>query len=269
MGVPSAKAHDLEELTKQLTYAMSQKGPYLIDVASNRRKTEPATHPLRPSSRQEVAGGPGVAARHAAAATCSRSADGARQIDPPGCSAADAREGVWLEVGFGAGEHLVWQAEQHPKVGLIGCETYINGVAECLAHIERAGVTQRAAVDGRRAVGTGGPARRSLSRVFVLFPDPWPKTRHHKRRFVELSEDSRCAGAVDEQAAELRLATDDPSYLPWMIEHACRHPAFEWLAERPSDWRPDRPIGRRRATSRRCSPAQARRSCVSGADDVL
>ena len=78
---------------------------------------------------------------------------------------------------------------------------------------------------------------RSLSRAFVLFPDPWPKTRHHKRRFVRARPTSTCWRALMKPGAELRLATDDPSYLPWMVEHACTHPAFEWLAERPADWR--------------------------------
>jgi tRNA (guanine-N7-)-methyltransferase len=145
-------------------------------------------------------------------------------------------DGIWLEVGFGAGEHLVWQAEQHPDVGLIGCEPYMNGVAKCLAHIERSGATNiRLFTDDARFVMAALPPR-SLSRAFVLFPDPWPKTRHHKRRFVQrenldLLADLMIAGA------ELRLATDDPSYLPWVVEHACTHPAFEWLAERPADWR--------------------------------
>jgi tRNA (guanine-N7-)-methyltransferase len=144
--------------------------------------------------------------------------------------------GVWLEVGFGAGEHLVWQAERHPDAGLIGCEPYINGVAKCLAHIERAGVTNaRLFTDDARFVMAALPDR-SLARVFVLFPDPWPKTRHHKRRFVERATLDVLARLM-KPGAELRLATDDPSYLPWMVEHACTHPAFEWLAERPSDWR--------------------------------
>ena len=147
----------------------------------------------------------------------------------------DERE-VWFEVGFGAGEHLVWQAEQHPHVGLIGCEPYINGVAKCLAHIERAGVTNvRLFADDARLVMNALPER-SLSRVFVLFPDPWPKTRHHRRRFVQRSTLDLLAPLM-KPGAELRLATDDPSYLPWMVEHACTHPAFEWLAERPADWR--------------------------------
>ena len=143
---------------------------------------------------------------------------------------------IWFEVGFGAGEHLVWQAEHRPDVGLIGCEPYINGVAKCLAHIERAGVTNvRLFADDARLVMNALP-KRSLSRVFVLFPDPWPKTRHHKRRFVQRSTLDALAPLM-KQGAELRLATDDPSYLPWMVEHACTHPAFEWLAERPADWR--------------------------------
>jgi tRNA (guanine-N7-)-methyltransferase len=146
------------------------------------------------------------------------------------------KEGVWLEVGFGAGEHLVWQAEQHPDVGLIGCEPYINGVAKCLAHIERTGVSNiRLFTDDARFVMQALPPQ-SLSRAFVLFPDPWPKTRHHKRRFVQRSNLDVLARLMI-PGAELRLATDDPSYLPWMVEHACAHPEFEWLAERPDDWR--------------------------------
>ena len=145
-------------------------------------------------------------------------------------------DGVWLEVGFGAGEHLVWQAREHPKVGLIGCEPYINGVAKCLAHIEREGVENvRLLVDDARLVMNALPGQ-SLSRVFVLFPDPWPKSRHHKRRFVQ-RETLDVLAPLMKPGAELRLATDDPSYLPWMVEHACTHPAFEWLAERPADWR--------------------------------
>ncbi|HEX9555982.1 MAG TPA: tRNA (guanosine(46)-N7)-methyltransferase TrmB [Reyranella sp.] len=145
-------------------------------------------------------------------------------------------DGVWLEVGFGAGEHLVWQAEQNPGVGLIGCEPYLNGVAKCLAHIERAGVGNvRLFTDDARLLMAALPAR-SLSRAFVLFPDPWPKTRHHKRRFVRRENLDRLAELML-PGAELRLATDDPSYLPWMVEHAGTHPAFEWLAEGPADWR--------------------------------
>jgi len=155
-------------------------------------------------------------------------------------------QGIWLEVGFGAGEHLVWQAAQHAEVGLIGCEPYLNGVAKCLAHVERAGVSNiRLFTDDARLLMAALPGR-SLSRVFVLFPDPWPKTRHHKRRFVQRETLDQLAELMV-PGAELRLATDDPSYLPWMVEHTCLHPAFDWLAERPADWRqrpPDWPSTR-------------------------
>jgi tRNA (guanine-N7-)-methyltransferase len=147
-----------------------------------------------------------------------------------------SRRETWLEVGFGAGEHLVWQAEHHPDVGLIGCEPFINGVAKCLAHIERTGVSNvRLFTDDARLLMAALPDQ-SLSRAFILFPDPWPKTRHHKRRFVERATLDVLARLM-KPGAELRLATDDPSYLPWMVEHACTHSAFDWLAERPADWR--------------------------------
>ena len=158
-----------------------------------------------------------------------------QKIDPASLFGA-SREDIWLEVGFGAGEHLVWQAEHHPDVGLLGCEPFINGVAKCLAHIERTGVSNiRLFTDDARLVMAALPDR-SLSRAFILFPDPWPKTRHHKRRFVERGNLDVLARLL-KPGAELRLATDDPSYLPWMVEHACAHPDFEWLAGRPSDWR--------------------------------
>ena len=153
---------------------------------------------------------------------------------PPAGLPAD-RE-TWLEVGFGSGEHLVWQAGQHPEVTLIGCEPFVNGVAKCLALIERSGVNNvRLFTDDARLLMAALPDR-SLSQVFVLFPDPWPKTRHHKRRFVQRGTLDVLARLM-KPGAELRLATDDPSYLPWMVEHACTHPAFDWLAGRPADWR--------------------------------
>ncbi|HEX2890315.1 tRNA (guanine(46)-N(7))-methyltransferase TrmB [Vineibacter terrae] len=157
-------------------------------------------------------------------------------LDLPGLFGRAMPGGYWLEVGFGSGEHLVWQAEHHPDVGLIGCEPYVNGIAKCLAHVERTGVGNvRVFDDDARFVMAALPPG-SLGRAFVLFPDPWPKARHQKRRFV-------CRETLDRLAelmvpdGELRLATDDPVHLPWMLEQACLHPAFTWLAERPADWR--------------------------------
>jgi tRNA (guanine-N7-)-methyltransferase len=146
------------------------------------------------------------------------------------------KRAVWLEIGFGAGEHLIWQAQQNPDVGLIGCEPFINGLARALTAAVQAGLSNiRFLQDDARLLLRALPDK-SLGRAFILFPDPWPKLRHHKRRLVATPTLDLLARALVDDA-ELRLATDDASYLPWMVEHATRHPAFDWLAEGPSDWR--------------------------------
>ncbi len=119
---------------------------------------------------------------------------------------------------------------------MIGSEIFENGVVKLLAEIERRALANlRLFVDDARLLLAALPER-SLGRVFILFPDPWPKLRHHKRRIVSAETLDRLA-AVMEEGAELRLATDDPGYLDWMLERASAHPAFEWLARKPEDWR--------------------------------
>ena len=160
--------------------------------------------------------------------------DGAR-IDP--FALFDPRpKRLWFEVGFGGGEHLAAQARDHREIGFIGCEPYLNGLAKMLASIESEGLENvRVLADDARPLLAALPDR-CLDRVFVLFPDPWPKSRHHKRRFV-------APAALDELArvmadgAELRLATDDDGYLRWMLEHLLAHADFDWLARGPRDWR--------------------------------
>jgi tRNA (guanine-N7-)-methyltransferase len=143
---------------------------------------------------------------------------------------------LWLEVGFGGGEHLAAQAAAHPDVGLLGCEVFENGVVKLLAEVERRKLRNvRILVDDARLLLRALPDR-SLGRVFVLFPDPWPKVRHHKRRFVSAETLTELA-RVMKNGAELRLATDDVDYLRWMLERAPVHPDFTWLARRPGDWR--------------------------------
>jgi tRNA (guanine-N7-)-methyltransferase len=155
-------------------------------------------------------------------------------------------EAVWLEIGFGAGEHLAAQAARQPGNGLIGCEVFENGVASLLAEVERRGLANlRLLVDDARPL-LGALAEASLERVFILFPDPWPKLRHHKRRLVSMATFDALAHAMRD-GAELRLATDDMDYLRWMLERATAHAAFEWQARRPPDWRerpPDWPATR-------------------------
>ena len=153
---------------------------------------------------------------------------------------------VWLEIGFGAGEHLTAQAEQHPGVGFIGCEVFENGIARLLGEIARQGLDNIRifADDARLLLDCLRPS--SIGRVFVLFPDPWPKQRHHKRRLVAPATLERLA-IVMQPGAELRLATDDRDYLVWMLEVLTEHPDFVWTARTPADWRerpPDWPATR-------------------------
>jgi tRNA (guanine-N7-)-methyltransferase len=150
------------------------------------------------------------------------------------------RQSTWLEIGFGAGEHLAYQAEHHPETGLIGCEVFENGIVKLLARIERLGLdnVRVFADDARLLVAALPPA--SIDRVFILFPDPWPKRRHHKRRLVSRETLNGLAEIMTDNA-ELRLATDDSDYLCWMLESVTAHQAFEWLARRPCDWR-ERPL---------------------------
>ncbi|HEU0216777.1 MAG TPA: tRNA (guanosine(46)-N7)-methyltransferase TrmB [Stellaceae bacterium] len=146
---------------------------------------------------------------------------------------------IWLEIGFGGGEHLAEQAARRPGTGFIGCEVFENGVAKLLGEVERRGLGNvRVYADDARPL-LAALAPRSIGRVFILFPDPWPKARHHKRRLVAPPSLDRLA-EIMKDGAELRLATDDPSYLSWMLEHVTAHPAFVWTARRPGDWR-DRP----------------------------
>jgi len=145
---------------------------------------------------------------------------------------------LWLEVGFGGGEHLFHQAVRHPEVGFIGCEPFLNGVAKLLAEIDKAAVPPdniRLFPDDARALLDRLPDS-SVGRAFVLFPDPWPKARHHRRRFVAPPQLDALA-RVMRPGAELRLATDHAGYLRWMLFHLLDHRAFRWCARGPADWR--------------------------------
>lgn len=145
-------------------------------------------------------------------------------------------EALWLEIGFGGGEHLAWQARQNPSAGIIGAEFFINGVANLMKQLEESGARNVRVHEGDAndllAALPGG----TLDRVFILFPDPWPKTRHHKRRIVQRQTLDRLA-ALMKPGAELRIATDDPSYRLWILERVTDHPWFDWPAEDPDDWR--------------------------------
>ena len=143
---------------------------------------------------------------------------------------------LWLEVGFGAGEHLVWQARQHPTVGLIGAEPYEMGMAKILTKLEETSLNNVRLFEGDGRDIIEGLPDQSLGRFFLLFPDPWPKTRHHKRRFLQMDMLDELARVL-KPGGELRFATDDKSYLPFALERLMAHPAFDWLAQGPADWK--------------------------------
>ena len=178
---------------------------------------------------------------------------------------ADPTRPVWLEIGFGGGEHLAALAERHPDIGFIGCEVFENGVAKLLREVERRGLANiRLFIDDARLLIAALPAA-AVERVFILFPDPWPKQRHHKRRIVSRDTLGQLARIMTD-GGELRLATDDPGYFSSMLECVTDHPAFSWLARRPGDWRerptnwpPTRYEEKARAANRAPAYLQARR----------
>ena len=143
---------------------------------------------------------------------------------------------VWLEIGFGAGEHLAEQARAHPQVGLLGCEPFIDGVASLLRHIEQGELSNiKLFVDDARSM-VDALLTSSIGRAFLLFPDPWPKRRHHKRRFLDPASVAGLARILRPRA-ELRVATDHPGHCRWALAHLLAHPAFQWTAARAGDWR--------------------------------
>lgn len=142
---------------------------------------------------------------------------------------------VWLEVGFGGGEHLLWQVEAHPDIGLIGAEPYISGTAKLLSKLDPASLPNiRIYEDDARDIIEALPDV-SIGRFFVLFPDPWPKTRHHKRRFLQM-ETLNAIARILRPGAELRFASDDAGYLTYALERLMAHKAFVWTATAASDW---------------------------------
>ena len=142
---------------------------------------------------------------------------------------------LWLEIGFGGGEHMVHQAVTNPGVGLIGCEPFINGVAMLLGRIREAGAGNIRIHPGDVRDLFDVLPEASVAKAFLLYPDPWPKARHHRRRAVT-PEYLVPLARVMAPGAELRVATDIPDYVRQTLEEVPRH-GFSWLAERPADWR--------------------------------
>jgi len=147
-----------------------------------------------------------------------------------------AIDSVRLEIGFGGGEHLVAEAIAHPATGFIGCEPYVNGMAKILAQIEAHDIGNIRLVAGDAAELLAWVPQRSLARIDLIHPDPWPKRRHWKRRFVQDATVAAMARAIV-PGGEFRFVCDIDSYVEWTLVHLLRAPQFEWRAERADDWR--------------------------------
>ena len=143
---------------------------------------------------------------------------------------------IWLEIGFGSGEHLLWQAERHKDVGFIGCEPFINGLATLLGAVETQGLQTIRVHDGDAREVIAWLPDRSISRVVLLFPDPWPKRRQLKRRLISVDTVSELARVLGPRG-ELRFASDSGDYAAQALLLMRQSGAFSWRAEQASDWR--------------------------------
>lgn len=166
----------------------------------------------------------------------------------PGIEATDAHvsaalssgRDLWLEVGFGGGEHLAAQAAKHPDVTFIGCEPFLNGVGSALRHIEDGGLKNVLILPGDARPLLDKLPEASLSRIFILFADPWPKARHNKRRFIQPETIAAFARAL-KPGGTVRFATDWADYADWALERFLASPDFtssnfEWPTQSQADW---------------------------------
>ena len=148
---------------------------------------------------------------------------------------AEARTDLRLEIGFGGGEHLLAAAKRRPDVGFIGCEPFVNGTARALADLATGDLDNIRLHCGDAGEVIDALPEACLGRVYLFYPDPWPKRRQQKRRFVSNETLARLA-RVMRPGAELRFATDIDDYCAWMLARLLRSPDFRWTAARAEDW---------------------------------
>ena len=146
-----------------------------------------------------------------------------------------AKKNVWLEIGFGGGEHLIHQAKLNPDIAIIGCEPYINGLAKLLGKLSDQSCNNIRLYDGDVRNIFDVLPQSSIEKVFLLYPDPWPKKKHHRRRFVT-QEFLKPLHKSMKAGSKFRIATDIKDYVRQTLEEAPKA-GFKWLAEDASDWR--------------------------------
>ncbi|TFF25449.1 tRNA (guanosine(46)-N7)-methyltransferase TrmB [Jiella endophytica] len=144
-------------------------------------------------------------------------------------------ERIRLEIGFGGGEHLLHRSGEDPACGFIGVEPFVNGMAKLLSALEDAPRGNLRLYDDDATQLIDWLPEASLDAVDLLYPDPWPKKKHFKRRFVSARNLDRLARVL-KPGGLFRFASDIDTYVNWTLRHAADHPAFEWTARRPADW---------------------------------
>ncbi|MFD1198178.1 tRNA (guanine(46)-N(7))-methyltransferase TrmB [Brucella gallinifaecis] len=145
-------------------------------------------------------------------------------------------ENVRMEIGFGGGEHLYHESGRYPLTGFIGVEPFVNGMAKMLAALHEAPRTNLRLYDEDATDLLDWLPDASLAGIDLFYPDPWHKRRHWKRRFVSDANLDRFARLL-KPGAKFRFASDIEHYVNWTLQHCRRHPAFEWQAQGPDDWK--------------------------------
>ncbi len=166
--------------------------------------------------------------------------DAQAPVDLSGLFPAPVQD-LWLEIGFGAGEHLAHQARANPAVGFVGCEPFVQGVAGLLRLLKADGTADRVRIfpDDARILLDRLPEA-CIGRLFVLFSDPWPKKRHHKRRLID-AETLAAFARILKDGAQFRWASDDAGYVEWTLEHVAGNATLVLTDRISGDW-PSRPV---------------------------
>jgi tRNA (guanine-N7-)-methyltransferase len=164
------------------------------------------------------------------------SLDVSQPIADPASLFPDKPSALWLEIGFGGGEHLAAEAKAHPDAGYIGCEFFLNGLAKALAYIDADQLRNVRLYDGDARIAIEALPPGSLDGAYLLYPDPWPKRRHRERRFLARETLERLA-RVMRPGAELRFATDIDSNAGWTLAQVLRVGKFSWNPSCGTDWR--------------------------------
>ena len=149
---------------------------------------------------------------------------------------APAIDDLRLEIGFGGAEHLIARAKASPHIGFVATDAFLNAIAKALVAIDENALANIRLYFGDASELLDWLPNAAVSRIDLLYPDPWPKRRHWKRRFIQ-DESLKCLARILKRGGELRFATDIPDYMAYVLARALRSPDFIWTAESADDWR--------------------------------